>query len=199
MPRAPRTPKTGVPVAADTKRLSRVQTIRLLMSEGLWRGEASKESFRTKWKVSRDTVEDYAREASRSIRLDVADHPDELIQRVAAVTQSVLADMAQLIQDQVEFDEEKKRPVRTIGRKGKMSFQAYAQIQQTVLGAARDIASLADKHPGAFLPPDTSPDVAGPTRPPVTVVVKYADVPEDPKPPEPAPPTDPQASAPSPK
>ena len=61
------------------------------MSEGLYRGEATKESFARDWKVSRATVDDYAREASRSISLDVSEDPSELLVQVGAMFRAVAA------------------------------------------------------------------------------------------------------------
>jgi hypothetical protein len=193
MPRPPRTPKTGdIPIASETQRISRVRTIRLLLGEGLWRNEASKIAYCRDWKCSPATMDDYVREARRSLRYDVADHPEEIVHQLACTLTARTADMIQRIDDQVEQDAETKQTVSVIGRKGKMSWQAYAQINQTVLSALSQMTSLVTNHGAVFVPKDKQGDAAATTlaRPPVTVVVKYADVPEDPKPPEPAPPAD---------
>lgn len=193
MPRPPRTPKTGVPVAADTHRLSRVRTIRMLMAEMAYRGEATKEALRAQWKCSRESVDDYAREASRSLRMDVADHPDELTVRIASFFQAGVADIVSRIQDEIDEDGAVtgKRGKSLVGCKGSMSYQAYAQLMQTAMGGARDLAKLVQDVPTAFMPEDAQGDAAtGTGLPSVEVVVKYADVPTDPAPETPAPPAE---------
>lgn len=195
MPRAPRTPKTGdIPIATETQRVSRVRTIRLLMSEFRWRNEASKMAFCREWKCSPATMDDYVREARRTLRYDVADHPEEIVHQIACGVTARAADMIQHIEDQVESDE-KGRTVSTIGKKGKMSWQAYATLNQAVLGAMSQFTTLVTNHGGAFLPKekrDDSEDASTAGMPSVQIVVKYHATAEPPAPPAETPP-DPQA------
>jgi hypothetical protein len=57
---------------------------------------------------------------------------------------------------------------------------------------------MVNNHGAAFLPKDQQADAGAPTRPAVTVLVKYANVSDEPKPPETAPPPA-DASTPTPK
>ena len=165
MARPPRTAKTGIPVPAATKRLDRVATIRMLMAEGLYRGEATKESFAQDWKVSRSTVDDYAREASRSISLDVSEDPSELLVQVGAMFRAVCADTLGIVADGRE----------TLGKKGALSHGAANGYFQTAITAGKELAALVHKTPEAFIPEHKRADAeANPTgMPSVQVVVKY--------------------------
>lgn len=191
MARPPRTAKTGIPVPAATKRLDRVATIRMLMSEGLYRGEATKESFARDWKVSRATVDDYAREASRSISLDVSEDPSELLVQVGAMFRAVAADTIQRVQD------ERDERGTLVGSKGHMSHGAAVGYYQTAISAAKELAALVHKTPEAFIPEHkrVTEDANTSGMPSVQVVVKYHATAEPPPPPAeapPAPPAEPQ-------
>ena len=174
MPRPPRTPKKGdIPVAQETQRVSRVRTIRLLMSEFSWRNEASKMAFCQQWKCSPATMDDYVREARRTLRYDVADHPEEIVHQIACGVTARAADMVRNIEDQVEQDD-KGNTVSAIGKEGKMSWPAYAQLNQAILGAMSQLTSLVANHGGAFIPKEQRGDDANNTgMPSVQVVVKY--------------------------
>ena len=174
MPRPPRTPKKGdIPVAQETQRVSRVRTIRLLMSEFSWRNEASKMAFCQQWKCSPATMDDYVREARRTLRYDVADHPEEIVHQLACGVTARAADMVRQIEDQVE-DDGKGNMVSAIGKEGKMGWAAYAQLNQTILGAMSQLTSLVANHGGAFIPKEQrgepgDPQVSG--RPIVNITV----------------------------
>ena len=195
MPRPPRTPKKGdIPVAQETQRVSRVRTIRLLMSEFSWRNEASKMAFCQQWKCSPATMDDYVREARRTLRYDVADHPEEIVHQIACGVTARAADMVRNIEDQVEQDD-KGNTVSAIGKEGKMSWPAYAQLNQAILGAMSQLTSLVANHGGAFIPKEQRGDDANNTgMPSVQVVVKYHTnaVPPAPAEAPPAPPADPK-------
>ncbi len=174
MPRPPRTPKKGdIPVAQETQRVSRVRTIRLLMAEWSWRNEASKMAFCQQWKCSPATMDDYVREARRTLRYDVADHPEEIVHQIACGVTARAADMVRNIEDQVEQDD-KGNTVSAIGKEGKMSWPAYAQLNQSILSAMSQLTSLVANHGGAFIPKEQRGDDANATgMPSVQVVVKY--------------------------
>ena len=195
MPRPPRTPKKGdIPVAQETQRVSRVRTIRLLMSEFSWRNEASKMAFCQQWKCSPATMDDYVREARRTLRYDVADHPEEIVHQLACGVTARAADMVRQIEDQVEQDD-KGNMVSAIGKEGKMGWAAYAQLNQTILGAMSQLTSLVANHGAAFIPKEQRGDDANNTgMPSVQVVVKYHAnaVPPAPAEAPPAPPADPK-------
>jgi hypothetical protein len=147
MARPPRTAKTGIPVSSNTKRLERVATIRMLMSEGLYRGDATKLAYARDWKVSRETVDDYAREASRSIQLDVADDPGELFVRLAAMVQSIAADSVERVKNEVDDDGN-----TLVGKKGHMGHGAAVMYYQAALKGVDSMATLVGKAPAAFVP-----------------------------------------------
>ena len=195
MPRPPRTPKKGdIPVAQETQRVSRVRTIRLLMSEFSWRNEASKMAFCQQWKCSPATMDDYVREARRTLRDDVADHPEALVHPLTCGATAPAADMVRNIEDQVEQDD-KGNTVSAIGKEGKKSWPAYAQLNQAILGAMSQLTSLVANHGGAFIPKEQRGDDANNTgMPSVQVVVKYHTnaVPPAPAEAPPAPPADPK-------
>ena len=186
MPRPPRTPKKGdIPVAQETQRVSRVRTIRLLMSEGSWRNEASKMAFCQQWECPPATMDDYVREARRTLRYDVADHPEEIVHQIACVVTARAADMISQIEDQVEQNE-KGEVVRAIGKEGKMPWAAYAQLNQAILGAMSQFTTLVANHGAAFIPKEQrgEPGEQNSGRPSVNITVTLAPV--RPPPPDPA-------------
>jgi hypothetical protein len=163
----------------------------MLMSEGLYRGEATKESFARDWKVSRATVDDYAREASRSISLDVSEDPSELLVQVGAMFRAVAADTIQRVHDEADEDG------TLVGKKGHMSHGAAVGYYQTAISAAKELAALVHKTPEAFIPEHkrVTEDANTSGMPSVQVVVKYHASAEQPPAAEapPAPPAEPQA------
>jgi hypothetical protein len=121
----------------------------MLMAENLYRGEATKEMYAREWKISRATVDEIVREASRSIQLDVSEDPGELLARIYAGAQSIVSDSVDRVRSEV--DNEGKPAV---GKKGHMSHGAVVGYYQTALSGLRDLAALVQKTPQAFVPLD---------------------------------------------
>ena len=118
-------------------------------------------------------MDDYVREARRTLRYDVADHPEEIVHQLACGVTARAADMVRQIEDQVEQDD-KGNMVSAIGKEGKMGWAAYAQLNQTILGAMSQLTSLVANHGAAFIPKEQRGDDANNTgMPSVQVVVKY--------------------------
>lgn len=153
------------------------------MAEGLYRGEATKESFAREWEVSRETVADYAREASRSISMDVSEDPSELLVQVGAMFRAVCADTLGIVGEGRD----------SLGKKGGISHGAAIGYFQTAVTSGKELAALVQKSPEAFIPEHKRADAeANPAgMPSVQVVVKYHATAEPPAPPAETPP-DPQ-------
>jgi hypothetical protein len=83
--------------------------------------------------------------------------------------------MVRQIEDQVE-DDGKGNMVSAIGKEGKMGWAAYAQLNQTILGAMSQLTSLVANHGAAFIPKEQrgEPGEQNSGRPSVNITVTLA-------------------------
>lgn len=177
-----RTPRKGLPKKAlRTERLEKVKHIRLLMSSGLYQGEVTKAALAQEWGISDHTIDAYTEEASRSIQLDAEEGAPELLRRLFAMLQTISGDCVSRVQSETD---EKGRSV--VGHKGKMSHQAAAQYYATAIQGVGGMAALLGKDPVAFMSPKQRSIAAaggpalGMPRQSIEIVVRHANVPDEP-------------------